>query len=121
MLFQITIRRNSLTKTPHTFYIISQESDVLDVLPQLTAYLLVGGLLQFGTRIHRVVVSGEQGFNVPRIRSVCDVGEELELSLHAAGGEDGKNFAGCFPLLELGDYIAEERGFEITVAEPGCP
>jgi hypothetical protein len=73
-----------------TFHVISQESDFGYVFAELRAYLLVRRLLHLRTRIHGVVVSREQGFDVPNIiRAVSDVGEELELCLHTAGGEDG--------------------------------
>ncbi len=66
-------------------------------------------------------MGGEQGFDVPRSRTVSDVGKELELCLDTAGGEDDQRFASSFPGFEFGDNILEERGLEITVAEAGCP
>jgi hypothetical protein len=68
-------------------------------------------------------VRGEQGPDIACRLAVAifNGGEELELRLHAARGENGESFAGMFPGFESGDYIVEERGLELAVIVARLP
>jgi hypothetical protein len=68
----------------HTFDVVGQEGDLGNVVAELTTYLLVRCLLEFGTRVHRVIVCSEEMFDVPRGLAVPDIREELELGLHTS-------------------------------------
>lgn len=67
------------------------------MLSQLGAYLFVRGFLELRAGVHGIVVCREKGLDISRGRAVLDIGKELELGLHAAGGEDGQGFASGFP------------------------
>lgn len=124
LFHKFKVRRDKKTSPPkRTFDIVSQECDFAHVLCQLRAYLFIRLLFQLRPRVHGIVVRREQGFNVPSfIRTVSDVGEELQLCCHTARGEDGQCFAlSSFPLLECRHDVVEERGLQITVAEASCP
>jgi hypothetical protein len=109
--------KKHIAATTHTFDIVRQERDLFNPAVQLSADLLICGPLQLRPRSRRVKVRGEQGPDVAcRLAiAIFDGGEELELRLHAARGEDGERLAGVLPGLEGGDYIVEERGLELAV------
>lgn len=123
LFHKFKVRRDKKPPPKRTFDIVSQECDFAHVLCQLRAYLFIRLLFQLRPRVHGIVVRREQGFDVPSfIRTVSDVGEELQLCCHTARGEDGQCFAlSSFPLLECRHDVVEERGLQITVAEAGCP
>lgn len=81
----------------HTFYVVCQKDDLVAMLSQFRTYLLVRAFFKLGPSVDGIVMRGKQRLDVSSSRAVLDVGEELELRLHAAGREDGERFASSFP------------------------